>query len=185
MDDDQIVELFWNRDESAIGQAAEKYGAYCHTIAMNVLSNCEDAEECVNDTWLRVWNAIPPQRPRVFRAWVGKITLRLALNRWQKNHSEKRNAGLAEILSELEDCIPSGQSIEQQMTSSEITRIINRWLGALGREDRVIFVRRYWHGDTVKQLALECGVSPGKMAKRLFILRGKLKAALAKEDILV
>lgn len=185
MDDDQIVDLFWNREESAIEQAAEKYGSYCQTIALNILSNREDAEECVNDTWLRVWNAIPPERPKVFRAWVGKITLRLALNRWQKNHSQKRYAGLEEVLSELEECLPSDEMIEQQIAVNEITRIINQWLGTLEREDRVIFVRRYWYGDTVKQLALECGVSPGKMAKRLFLLRGKLKAALAKEDVLV
>lgn len=185
MDDDQIVDLFWNREESAIEQAAEKYGSYCQTIALNILSNREDAEECVNDTWLRVWNAIPPERPKVFRAWVGKITLRLALNRWQKNHSQKRYAGLEEVLSELEECLPSDEMIEQQIAVNEITRIINQWLGTLEREDRVIFVRRYWYGDTVKQLALECGVSPGKIAKRLFLLRGKLKAALAKEDVLV
>lgn len=185
MDDDQIVDLFWNREESAIEQAAEKYGSYCQTIALNILSNREDAEECVNDTWLRVWNAIPPERPKVFRAWVGKITLRLALNRWHKNHSQKRYAGLEEVLSELEECLPSDEMIEQQIAVNEITRIINQWLGTLEREDRVIFVRRYWYGDTVKQLALECGVSPGKMAKRLFLLRGKLKAALAKEDVLV
>lgn len=185
MDDDQIVDLFWKREESAIEQAAEKYGSYCQTIALNILSNREDAEECVNDTWLRVWNAIPPERPKVFRAWVGKITLRLALNRWHKNHSQKRYAGLEEVLSELEECLPSDEMIEQQIAVNEITRIINQWLGTLEREDRVIFVRRYWYGDTVKQLALECGVSPGKMAKRLFLLRGKLKAALAKEDVLV
>ena len=185
MDDDQIVELFWNRDESAIEQTAVKYGSYCHSIAMNVLSNHEDAEECVNDTWLRVWNAIPPERPKAFRAWVGKITLRLALNRWQKNHSQKRFAGLEELLSELEECIPFGQSMEQQIAANEIARVINRWLDTLSREDRVIFVRRYWHGDAVKKLALECGVSPGKMAKRLYILRCKLKAALVREDILV
>lgn len=185
MDDDQIVDLFWNREESAIEQAAEKYGSYCQTIALNILSNREDAEECVNDTWLRVWNAIPPERPKVFRAWVGKITLRLALNRWQKNHSQKRYAGLEEVLSELEECLPSDEMIEQQIAANEITRIINQWLGTLEREDRVIFVRRYWYGDTVKQLALACGVSPGKIAKRLFLLRGKLKAALAKEDVLV
>ena len=185
MDDDQIVDLFWKREESAIEQAAEKYGSYCQTIALNILSNREDAEECVNDTWLRVWNAIPPERPKVFRAWVGKITLRLALNRWHKNHSQKRFAGLEEVLSELEECLPSDEMIEQQIAANEITRIINQWLGTLEREDRVIFVRRYWYGDTVKQLALECGVSPGKIAKRLFLLRGKLKAALAKEDVLV
>ena len=185
MDDDRIIELFWNREESAIEHAAVKYGTYCQTIAMNVLSNHEDAEECVNDTWLRVWNAIPPERPTVFHAWLGKITLRLALNRWQKNHSQKRFAGLEELLSELEECIPSGQSMEQQIAANEIARVINRWLDTLSREDRVIFVRRYWHGDAVKKLALERGVSPGKMAKRLYGLRCKLKAALEKEDILV
>lgn len=185
MEDEQIIELFWHRDERAIEQADLKYGAYCRQIALNVLSSREDAEECVNDTWLRVWNAIPPERPKVFRAWVGKITLRLALNRHQKNHAQKRFSGLDEILSELEECIPSDQSVDRQLAAKELSRVINHWLGTLSREDRVLFVRRYWYGDTVKKLALECGVSPGKMAKRLYVLRGRLRAALAKEDILV
>ena len=185
MDDDQMIELFWSRDEAAIAQAAEKYGAYCRTIAMNVLSSREDAEECVNDTWLRVWNAIPPERPRAFRAWVGKITLRLALSRRQKNLAQKRFAGMEELLSELEECIPSNRTVEQDIAANEITRVINHWLGTLSREDRVIFVRRYWYGDAVKKLAQEGGVSPGKMAKRLFVLRGKLKAALERENILI
>jgi RNA polymerase sigma-70 factor (ECF subfamily) len=172
-------------DENALNELAVKYGTYCRTVAFNVLGDAEEAEECVNDTWLRVWNAIPPERPKVFHAWLGKITLRLALNRWQKNHSQKRFAGLEELLSELEECIPSGQSMEQQIAANEIARVINRWLDTLSREDRVIFVRRYWHGDAVKKLALERGVSPGKMAKRLYGLRCKLKAALEKEDILV
>lgn len=185
MEDDQIIELFWNRDESAIEQATVKYCSYCQTIAMNILSSYEDAEECVNDTWLRVWNAIPPESPKIFRPWVGKITLHLALNCRQKNHSQKRFSGLEELLSELEECIPSGQSIEQQITANEITRMINRWLDTLSLEDRVVFIRRYWYGDAVKKLALECGVPPGKMSKRLYVLRCKLKAALAREEILV
>lgn len=185
MEDEQIIELFWSRDERAIEQAAAKYAPYCRTIAMNVLSNHEDAEECVNDTWLRVWNAIPPERPKAFRAWVGKITLRLALNRRQQNHAQKRYAGMEEILSELEQCVPSDESADRQLAAKEITRIINQWLGTLSREDRAIFVRRYWYGDAVKKLALEGGVSPGKMAKRLYVLRGKLKAALEKEDIII
>ncbi len=185
MEDNQIIELFWDRNESAITQVALKYGFYCHRIAMNVLSNHEDAEECVNDTWLRVWNAIPPERPKAFRAWLGKITLRLSLNRWQKNHSQKRYAGLEVILSELEECIPSGRPIEEQIAVNEITRIINMWLGTLCKEDRVLFIRRYWNSDPVKDLALACGVSPQKMAKRLFILRKKLKATLEREDIFV
>lgn len=185
MEDNQIIELFWNRNETAITEVTMKYGSYCYTIAMNVLSNHEDAEECVNDTWLRTWNAIPPERPKVFRAWVGKITLNLSLNRWQKNRSQKRYAGLEEILSELEECIPSDQSIEQQVAANDITRIINTWLGTLSKEDRAIFIRRYWNGDPVKRLAIESGVSPGKMAKKLFVLRNKLKSALEKEDIII
>ncbi len=185
MEDEQIIELFRRRDQRAIQQAEAKYGSYCRKIAMNVLSSREDAEECVNDTWLRVWNAIPPEHPRAFCAWVGKITLRLALNRREKDQAQKRYAGLEELLSELEDCIPSEESVERQLAANELTRVINQWLGTLSREDRVLFVRRYWYGDAVKKLAQACGVSPGKMAKRLYVLRGKLKAALAKEDIVV
>lgn len=183
MEDFQIIELFWNRNEAAISEISAKYGAYCHKITLNVLSNNEDAEECVNDTWLRVWNSIPPERPKNLRAWLGKIALNLSLNLWHKNHAQKRYSGMEQILSELEDCIPSGQNVEQQIEADEISRIINSWISTLNKRDRVVFVRRYWYGDSVNELALKFTTSPAKMAKRLFLLKAKLRAALEKENI--
>ena len=184
MEDAGIIELFWERSERAIVELGEKYGAFCFAVAMNVLSDAEDAEECVNDTWLRAWNAIPPERPRHLRAWLGKITLNLALNRWQKNHASKRYAGLEQVFAELEDCIPSDEDLERQLLASELSRAINSWLGGLRRDERVIFVKRYWYGEAVNELASDCGVSPAKMAKRLYKLRLSLKQALSKEGLL-
>ena len=183
MDDTRIIELFWARSEAAITEISAKYGAYCRSIADNILSNREDAEECVNDTWLRVWSTIPPERPVVLRAWLGRIVRNLALNRWQKNHAQKRGSGVDEILTELEGCIPSAQDVERQVEAEELSRLINLWLGTLQKRDRMVFVRRYWYGESVQTLAKTCAVSPAKMAKKLFVLRGGLKQALEKEDI--
>lgn len=183
MEDYQIIELFWNRDETAVTELNEKYGAYCHTIALNVLSNNEDAEECVNEAFFRVWNAIPPERPKMLRAWLGRIVLNVSLSLWEKNHAKKRYAGIDLILSELEDCIPSKQDVERQLEAKEIVQIIDLWLGSLSERDRTLFVRRYWFGDSVKELAAKCSVSPSRMAKILFTLRSKLKIALEKEGI--
>lgn len=183
MEDDQIIELLWNRDETAVSELNGKYGAYCHTIAFNVLSNNEDAEECVSEALLRVWNAIPPERPKVLYAWLGRIVLNTSLKLWEKNHAKKRSAGLDLVLSELEDCVPSSQDIERQLESKEIVRVINSWLRTLNENDRAVFVRRYWYGDPVNELAAKCAVSPTRMAKRLYTLRTKLKKALEREGI--
>lgn len=185
MEDSQIIELFWSRNEVAISEISAKYGAYCGMIAFRVLSNKEDAEECVNDTWLRVWNSIPPERPKSLRAWLGKIVLNLSLNLWQKNHAQKRYAGLDQILSELEACIPSDYDVERQVEAGEISDIINSWLSTLSKKDRVLFVRRYWYGDSVHELALQYHTSPSKISKKLFLLKAKLKTALEKERVFI
>lgn len=113
MEDSQIIELYWQRNETAISATKQKYGNFCYGIAKNILSVHEDAEECVNDTYNQVWQAIPPQRPERFRAWIGKIIRNIALNLWNKNHRQKRNVGMTELLSELEDCILSPQTVER------------------------------------------------------------------------
>lgn len=107
---------------------------------MNVMINTEDAEECVNDTWIRAWDAIPPERPRQLHAWLGKITLNLSLNRWQKNHASKRYAGIEQVFAELEDSITFGEDLEQRLLASELSQIINSWLSTLKKDDRVIFI---------------------------------------------
>jgi len=183
MEDIQIIELYWQRNEQAIAETSSKYGAFCFSIAKNILSIHEDAEECVNDTYHQAWNVIPPQRPNKFRPWLGKIVRNIALNLWNKNHAQKRYAGMTELLSELEDCIPSSQTVEREVEEKELTEYIDRWLRSLDREDRILFVRRYWNGIALSELAKEQAVSPGKLAQRMYWLRHRLKTALEKEGI--
>ena len=170
MEDVQIIELYWQRNEQAIAETAQKYGAFCHSIAKNILSIDEDAEECVNDAFHQAWNAIPPQRPVRFRAWLGKTVRNLALNLWNKNHAQKGYAGMTLLLTELEDCIPAPQTVEREIEEKELTGILERWLRSMDREDQVLFVRRYWNGMALKELAKEQAVSPGKLAQRMYRL---------------
>lgn len=181
MEDSQIIELYWRRDEAAIAETRQKYGAFCYGIAKNILSVHEDAEECVNDTWHRAWDAIPPQRPVKLRAWLGKVVRNLALHRWEKNRAQKRDAGMTQLLGELEECIPSPQSVERQIEEAELAEYISAWLRTLDREDRVLFVRRYWNGTPLQELAREWSLSPARLAQRMFRLRGRLRTTLEKE----
>lgn len=183
MEDIQIIELYWQRNEQAIAETSKKYGAFCFSIAKNILSIHEDAEECVNDTYHQVWNVIPPQRPVKFRPWLGKIVRNIAINLWNKNHTQKRYAGMTELLCELEDCIPSSQTVEQEIEEKELTECIDRWLRSLDREDRMLFVRRYWNGMALRDLAREEGTTPGKLAQRMYRLRIALKTALEREGV--
>ncbi len=184
MEDSRIIELFLARNEDAVTHAQTKYGAYCRHIASNLLSK-EDAEECVNDTLFAVWNAIPPAKPNDLKAYLGKTVRNLAINRYHKNHAKKRQYGMAVLLSELEDCIPSPDTTECAAENRELTAIINAWLGSLDKDDRVLFVRRYWHGVPLKELAKERRVSPNKLAQRMHRLRLSLKNALEQEGITV
>ena len=181
MDDAQILALYYERDEAAIAETARKYGAYCHRIALNILSLDADAEECVNDTWLQAWNAIPPQRPDCFSAWLGRVVRNIALNLWNRNHSQKRYAGMELLLNELEECIPSPRTVEWEMEEKELAKTVNAWLSSLSQDDSILFIRRYWHGEAVNGLAKECGITPSRLAKRMYRLRQNLKAALEKE----
>lgn len=183
MEDIQIIELYWQRNEQAIAETAKKHGAFCHSIAKNILSIDEDAEECVNDTYHQAWNAIPPQRPVKFRAWLGKVVRNIALNLWNKNHTQKRYSDMTALLSELEDCIPSPKTLEQEIEEKELTEIIDCWLRSIDREDQILFVRRYWNGIALKELAKEQSVSPGKLAQRMYRLRLNLKVTLEKEGV--
>lgn len=131
MEDERIIALFWRRDEGAISQASRKYGAYCRSIAMHILGDSESCEECVNDTWLRAWNAIPPARPAVLRAFLGRITRNLSLSMLRGRTRAKRGGGQALLaLDELEDCVPDLQTPEKVLEDREIAQSINRWLAA-------------------------------------------------------
>ena len=183
VEDSQIMELYWQRDEQAIAQTAQKYGTFCFTVANNILTVREDAEECVNDAYHQVWNAIPPQRPVRFRPWLGRIVRNAAINLWNKNHTQKRYAGMTALLHELEECIPAPQTAQQALEEKELTQLIERWLRSLSPEDRILFVRRYWYGVPLQELAAQQGILPGRLAGRMHRLRRDLKTVLEKEGI--
>ena len=183
MQDTQIIELYWNRDESAITESDKYYGAYCRKIAMNILNNHEDAEECVSDTWFRTWENIPPQRPNILAAFFGRIIRNLSISRYRAGHAKKRYDGITILLSELDDCVPSKDSTAQAMEEKLLTETIDNWLALLPKDDRVLFLRRYWFGEAVNALAKECGITQNQMAQRMLRLRKDLKLTLEKEGI--
>lgn len=185
MEDTNIIDLYWARDEGAISASDEKYGRLCRTLSRNILGSHEDAEECVNDTWHRAWDTMPPLRPRSLRAYFAAITRNLSLNLWHKARAEKRGSGLEVLLSELEDCLPAAESVEDTAASHELARVIDRWLAGLAQADRVAFLRRYWYGQQVAEIARQAGCFPNTMTKRLGRLRESLRRALEQEGILI
>lgn len=184
MKDAEIITLYLARDEKAITATAERYGSYCHSISYNILHNTEDARECVNDTWLRTWNSIPPHRPNRLSTYLGKITRNLSLNRFRQYTAEKRGFGQAELaLSELEECIPAKNSVEQMIEEMTMAKSINDFLYAQPRQRRNIFIRRYWYLYSIRDIAHVYGMSESRVASLLFRMRGELKIHLEKEEI--
>lgn len=185
MDDDAIVRLYHARSEAAISETANKYGGFCMSIALNILSLREDAEECVNDTYHAAWLRMPPELPDSLRAFLGRITRNISISRFRKNRAGKRYSGMELMLSELEECIPDGTSVERTADGERLTEAINGWLDSLAEDDRALFVRRYWYGDAVSGIAQRLGCTPNRISQRLFTLRKKLKETLAREDCMI
>ena len=185
MEDSEIVELYWRRDEAAIGETEEKYGALCRSVAGHILGSEEDAEECVNDALHQAWTAIPPQRPDRLGAWLGKVTRNLALNTWKRGRTQKRQGGMTALLDELAECVPAPGTVERELEDKELSEAIDRWLRGRSREDRTLFLRRYWYGVELQELAAERGISPNRLAQKMFRLRRSLKNALEKEGFTV
>lgn len=185
MEDNQIIELYFRRDEAALAETANKYGTFCLRIAMNVVSVREDAEECVNDTYHTAWNQIPPTKPDSFKAFLGKIVRNFAISKYRALHAKKRFNGLEVMLSELNDCIPSTESVEQEIGAKELTEYINNWLESQKAEDRALFVKRYWYGEEVRELAKQCGISAAQMTQKMLRLRRKLKAFLNEKGVVL
>lgn len=183
MDDNQIVNLYFSRMEQAIKETKNKYSSFCRKIAFNILSNIEDTDECENDTYLKMWNSIPPNRPASLKAYIGKITRNIAIDLWKKNHTQKRNTGIEILFSELEDVISSTSQIENEYEIAELTSAINKWLSTLSKQEQSLFILRYWQGESVKNIAKQWNTSPGKLSSKLFKLRKSLKSALEKEGI--
>ena len=183
MEDTEIVELYWARNERAIEESDTKYGPLCRSIALRVLESAEDGEECVSDTWLRAWNAMPPRRPARLGAFLGKITRNLALDRWRRDHAEKRYGGeTAMALEELGEIV-SGKSLEDEVQSRELDRALDGFLRGLAKRDRELFLRRYWGTETLESLAKQTGLSLGAVHRRLGKLRESLRDHLQKEGI--
>ncbi|MCF0123415.1 MAG: sigma-70 family RNA polymerase sigma factor [Ruminiclostridium sp.] len=178
MDDQEIIALYLGRNEQAVKETEKKYNAYCFRIAKNILSSQEDAEECVNDTWVTAWNKIPPTIPTSLKAFLGKLVRDLSLSRYRENHAKKRYHGMDAILEELEECIPADLDVQKNLERQELSEHINDWLSTLPREDRVLFVKRYYYGETVKSLAALQGCTENQMAQRMRKLRNNLKAVL-------
>lgn len=187
LSDEQIVTLYWERSEAAISETEAVYGSYCRKIAMNVLANNEDAAECVNDTYVHAWNAIPPERPRKLSAFLGTITRNLALHVWEKRQAEKRGGGRFDVvLSELEEVLSDdGASVERQIEAASITEAINSFLSAQSDVNRQLFVRRYWHTDSLEEIAADLGMSGSKAKSALFRMRKNLRIHLENEGIVV
>lgn len=184
MSDQEIIALYFARSEKAIAKTAEKYGKYCYTIAYHILKNHEDSEECVNDTYLKIWNHIPPARPFRFCAYLGKITRNLALRLYETYNAEKRGGGeITLVLEELEDCIVSEHTIDNALTDKEIMSVLNRFLADLPIQTRKIFMRRYWYLSSVREIARDFHMTENHIRTILFRARQKLKIMLEQEDI--
>ena len=182
-----IVNLFWERDERAITETSRKYGAYCQSIALQILQNIQDAEECVNDTYLKAWDVIPPERPSKLGAFLGKITRNLALDKYKAYRAVKRGGSdFAVSLEELGDCIPdTSADIQSQANAEYIGKVINDFLKSQPTLARKIFVCRYFYSDSITDIAKRFSCSEGKVKSSLFRTRNKLKIHLEKEGITI
>lgn len=185
MDDSRIMELYWSRDESAISETAVKYGGYCFSIARNILTNHEDAEESVSDTYLAAWNAMPPRRPSILATFLGKLTRHISIDRWRANHTDKRGGGeLPLALEELGDCAGFGPGLETVVLRRELAQTLNRFVDALPDPERSVFLCRYWYLDPIHDIAEHFGFTESKVASMLLRTRKKLRSQLEKEGLI-
>ena len=184
MEDKQIINLYFSRDEQAISETSKKYGSYCHTIAYRILQSLPDAEECVSDTWLRAWNAMPPQKPNVLRQFLAKITRNLSLDRWRANQAQKRGGGATEVaLEELGECVTDGGDPATQLELEELKAAIAQFLQELPERDRNIFLRRYFYLEDTAAIARRYVLRQANVRLILSRTRQKLKDFLQKEGL--
>ena len=186
MEDSRIIRLFWDRNQEAISAAAEKYGAYCSAVAGNILSSAQDVEECVNDTWLSAWNAIPPHRPGRLSVFLGKLTRNLAFNRYKRLRAQKRGGGQLElVLEELEECVSGTEDVEQELDRIALAEAVNTFLDGLSPKQRALFLLRYWHGAPVGEIARRAGMTEGNVSVTLHRIRKQLQEYLTKRGFTV
>jgi len=186
INDQQIINLFWNRKEEALDVTMQKYGRILYKVAHNILSNGQDAEECVNDTLMQAWKAIPPKQPEFFSAYLAKITRNFSLQRWRAAGAVKRGGGQSNlILDELKETIPHPDSAEQSFEYAQTLRSINVYLDKMDTDSRIVFVRRYFFGDSVQDICTRFGASQSKIKSMLFRARQKLKIHLEQEGVVI
>ena len=183
MEDSKIIELYFLRSERAIAETSEKYGAVVKKLALNILHDLQDAEECVNDTYLDAWNAMPTARPAYLGAFLSKITRRISIDRWRHLHREKRG-GVQTVMEELGECIPAQESVEADYENGRLSRELNTFLRLLPTEKRVMFLRRYFYSQSTKEIAEALGVGEGKVKVTLHRLREQLRRRLEEQELL-
>lgn len=185
MDDNRIVELYWERSESAIKETASKYSNYCYAIAYNILANREDSEECVNDTYLSAWNSMPPHRPIVLSTFLGKITRRISIDKLRMKNAEKRGgSNLTIALEELEECLSVRDDLQKELDAQILAEALNLFLEELSELERRVFLCRYWYVDSIETIAEQFVFSQSKVKSMLHRTREKLRKYLEKEELL-
>lgn len=185
MNDEQIVELYFKRDEQALAVTTEKYGSYCYSIAYGILHNEEDSEESVNDTYLSAWNSIPPHKPEILRTFLGKITRRISVDRWRRSTAEKRGGGeMTEVLEELSECISQSGEPVRETEKKLLNESVNDFVTRLKPDEQRVFLCRYWYAEPVRDIAKRFGFSESKVKTMLLRTRNKLKKHLETEELL-
>jgi len=186
LEDMQIISLYWERSEDAITQTSNKYGRYCHSISYNILHNHEDADECVNDTYMNAWNSIPPNRPNMLSAFLAKITRNLSLKKYENYSAKKRGSGQMQLaLEEIENYLSVSGGAEEIADETLLAEFLNRFLGSLPLEKRKIFMRRYWYFSSIKEIAIDYGMGESKVKMILLRTRNDLKLFLEQEGIVI
>ncbi len=184
MEDRKIIELFFERSEKAIEESEKKYGRYCHSVAYSVLASKEDAEEVVNDTYLRAWNSIPPQKPIKLGAFLARIARNLALDRYDARRKDRENLALETVLDELADCLPDTEGLS--VTDELILRgAVDSFLASLETQTRIVFMRRYWYMMPIAKIAQSCGMSESNVKTMLHRTRKSFKEHLEKEGVII
>lgn len=181
MEDSAILDLFFCRDESAIQETDIKYGIRLRALSTNITGNPDDAEECCNDTYFYAWNSIPPTRPNYYFAWLAKITRSFSYKKWERQNTQKRHANMVELTKELEECVSDGRDILSSLEAKRLGGSINSFIKKLPSYTQMVFIRRYFYGDSIDQISVQTGFSASKITSLLFRLRKQLKAHLKKE----
>ena len=185
MEDQKIIALFFARKEQAIQETDRKYGSYCYTIADRILRNAEDSKETVSDTYLSAWRVIPPQKPNILKAFLGRISRNLALNRWEAGNRVKRGGGQVPLaLEELQECLSQGPTPEQSYDAKELRQALRNFVSKLEDREKKVFICRYWYLESNAEVAQRFGFSENKTAAMLFRTRKKLKAYLVQEGLI-